>query len=159
MSSVLPVLFQNIWFEQDKVWWAWDSKTVSFLWFVLGQRFQLYWPVKVHPMLNLLYKEYENTDVEPFSLPFLNRTGIVVACLHTKNDSKNLFLSSSHILGKRPELGGMQSVSTNTWTLWYLAGGVKIRESKHHHRKLLRKGQWCSLEWERFDLGVENVPP
>ena len=97
-------------------------------------------------MLNLLYKEYENTDVEPFSLPFLNRTRIVVACLHTKNDSKNLFLSSSHILGKRPELGGMQSVSTNTWTLWYLAGGVKIRESKHHHRKLLRKGQWCSLE-------------
>ena len=159
MSSVLPVLFQNIWYEQDKVWWAWDSKTVSFLWFVLGQRFQLYWPVKVHSMLNLLYKEYENTDVEPFSLPFLNRTGIVVACLHTKNDSKNLFLSSSHILGKRPELGGMQSVSTNTWTLWYLAGGVKIRESKHHHRKLPRKGQWCSLEWERFDLGVENVPP
>ena len=102
--------------------------------------------VKVHSMLNLLYKEYENTDVEPFSLPFLNRTRIVVACLHTKNDSKNLFLSSSHILGKRPELGGMQSVSTNTWTLWYLAGGVKIRESKHHHRKLLRKGQWGSLE-------------
>ena len=53
----------------------------------------------------------------------------------------------------------MQSVSTNTGTLWYLAGGVKIRESKHHHRKLPRKGQWCSLEGERFDLGVENVPP
>lgn len=63
--------------------------------------------VKVYFKFNLLYKEYENMDVEFFLLLFLNRIGIVVVCLYIKNDLKNLFLFFFYILGKRLEFGGM----------------------------------------------------